>query len=393
MKIVLIYQDTAARDHLVEWLENTRGHVVLFSSGWPSGWFPLLVQHDPDLVLLPDRGDGLDLSLLIAFESFPGCQFRRLSPSSLFTNTGVSDELEATLVESERIHREKHGAWSPYADEQRFIFHDEAYQKFASTQKLHVPRRNPGWEAVASDQECRFLIQLQTAKFEDHHQRAKQYYATLRRFDRGLTREVSYRLAHGSYKIVWLREQIARWLTVLAHYIPDVEIEHCPGARNSSPRVDFIYYEMPPIFNYAVCSVLAFGIRASVADQIKDAVSWKFEGQPESQLITTGCLLFGINAYLAQVAQAQVWSMSHFLAPESSCQQVNPHSRNLRRTLGIFFEFWGWEHLWNSDEGIREITRKFHSGETRVDRPSGVPMAPTFTQFRQIMAEKPLQHL
>lgn len=388
MKIVIVHPDTTVRKRLVEWLEQTRGHAVLSASDWPDDLRAIVAELEPDLVLLHAMKGPAHLPDMFALLAFEECRFQNLPATSLFTEDGPSGALESLLSEQERIRREKQWLLRDYADEQRIIIHDEAYQKFASAEKLHVPGPEPGWESVASNQECRFLLQLQTAKVENCHQQAQHYYQALRRFDEGLTLEAAYRLAHGSYKIVALREQIARWLTVLAHYIPDIEIEHCPAPHNASSRVDYIHYEMPPVFDYAVFSVLAYGMNAAVAAQIKEAVTWQFEGQSESQLATKGCMLFGLNAYLAQVARAQIEAMSQFLDMESSFYKSEMGNRNLRRTLGIYFEFWGWPYLWNMGDGLREITRRFHSGETRVVGPEGVAMTPTFCQFRQMMVEE-----
>ena len=339
------------------------------------------------MVLLPPSAKSAHLPESFATLAFQDCLFKNLPTGAHFTKAGVSAALEALLTELEGVYRAKQ--WTPrsYADDQRIIIHDEEYQKFASAEKLPVPGQKPGWGSIAVSQESRFVLQLQTARLDERHQRAQNYHRALQQFDQGLTQEAAYRLAHCSYKIVWLREQIGRWLTVLAHYIPDVEIEHCPAPHNASSRIDYLHYEMPPVFNYAVFSVLAYGMNAAVAEQIQDAVSWQFEGQSERQLVATGCMLFGLNTYLEHLAQAQVEAMSQFLDLESPFHQPDRGTRNLRRTLGIYFELWGWNYLWNMGDNLCEITRRFHSGETRVERPAGVAMTPTFCQFRQLLAE------
>lgn len=389
MKIVIIHPKAWVRKSLVEWLEETRGHAVLADGDWPNDLRTVVAQYEPDLVLLPPatKSSALNPEIFVPL-TFQECHFENLPDGRIFTDETPSVELEELLTEQERIYRTRQWSVRDYADDQRIIVHDEKYQSLASTQKLHVPSHEPGWGAVASNQEGRFLLQLQTAQMEDRHQRAEQYYRALQSFDEGLMQEVAYRLEHGSYKIAWLREHLARWLTVLSHYIPDAEIEHCPAPHNASTRVDFLHYEMPPVFGYAVSTVLIYGTNKSVALQIRDAASWRFGEQSETQLVTTACFLYGLNAYLAQVARAQIESVSQFLDPESPFHQTGMDTRNLRRTLGIFFEFWGWNYLWSLGDNIQEITRRFHSGETRVECPAGATMTPTFIQFRQMLMSK-----
>ena len=390
MKIIIIHPDAVVRSRLVEWLEQTRGHAVLWTGDWPANFRATVAEHEPDMVLLPPPAkSAAHLPEAFATLAFQDCLFKNVPAGALFAKAGVSGTLEALLTEQEENYRAKQWSSRNYADDQRIIIHDEKYQRFASAEKLHVPTREPNWESIAINQESRFVLQLQTARLDDRHQRAQNYFHALQQFDQGLTQEAAYRLAHCSYKIVWLREQIARWLTVLAHYIPDVEIEHCPAPQNASSRIDYLHYQMPPVFNYAVFSVLAHGMNAAVAEQIQDAVSWQFEGQSERQLVATGCMLFGLNTYLAQVARAQVEAMSQFLDPESSFHHPDMGTRSLRRTLGIYFEFWGWNYLWNMGDNLCEITRRFHSGQTRVERPAGSAMTPTFRQFRQLLTATP----
>ena len=389
MKIVIIHPKASIRNSLIEWLEKKRGHAVLAHGNWPADLRAAVAEFEPNLVLLPPAPATKDAALpsdIFVPLTFPECPFETLPDGPLFSDEKPSAKLEGFLDEQERIYRERPWSVRDYADDQRIIVHDQRYQPLASVKKLHLPKDEPGY--LYCDQ-CRIVLHLQMAQTDDRHQRAQDYCHALERFSEGLMQETAYRLSHGSYKIVWLREQIARWLTVLAHYIPDFEIENGPAPHTASPRVDFVHYEMPPVYHYAVYSVLACRINKSVAEQIRTAMLWQFTGQSEAELVYEGCFLFGLNAYLEQVARAQIVAMSQFLDPESEFHRQGTNSRNLRRTLGIYFVFWGWDHLRNMmDAGLQEITRKFHSGEIRVKLPEDVLTTPTFRLFRQLFLVK-----
>jgi len=381
MKIILAHPDSLFRARIVEWLEQTRGHAVLCSCATPGYWPAMVAQYEPDLVLVPDE-NGMSTALGFQFASITcrDCQFRVLPTVA---GNDFHAIYEPVIDEAELQYRTQTPQTRRFADDQRVIMFDDGYQPFPY-RKLHVPNRKDGWKKVVENQEAKFILQLQTGVIDNRHQRAKRYLALLQRFDRGLRKEMAYRVPHGSYKTAWLREELARWLTVFAHYIPDVEIEHCPGPHNASSQFDYLHYTMPVHFLYPVACVLAYGVRDTIGSQITDAVTWKFEGQSEAELVAAGCRLFGVNAYLAQAARAQVRSMDQFLSPDSlfhkAYQDVN--IRSIRRSLGIYFEHWGWDYLWNLGDHLRKITLGFHSGTTRVERQPGSRMSVSFCEFR-----------
>ena len=389
MKLVIIHPKASIRNSLIEWLEKKRGHAVMAHGDWPADLRATVAEFEPDLVLLPPapaaKSAVAPADLFIPL-TFPECPFENLPEGPLFTDDKPSDDLEMFFAEQERIYRERPWSVRDYADEQRIVVHDERYQPLASVKKLHLPKDKPGYLYC---EQCRFVLHLQMAQTDDRHQQALDYLHALELFSEGLMQEAAYRLAHGSYKIVCLREQIARWLNVLAHYIPDFEIENGPAPHTASSCVAFVHYEMPPVFHYAVYSVLACRINKSVAEQIRAAMLWKFTGQSEVELVNAGCFLFGLNAYLEQVVRAQIDAMSQFLDPESEFHRLGTNSRNLRRALDVYFEFWGWDHFRDmTDAGLQEITRKFHSGEIRVKLPKDVLTTPTFRLFRQLFLVK-----
>jgi len=379
MKILLIDQDSASRARAATWLEDERHHAVVCASEWPHNWPVVLAEYEPDLVLVPSGSRLQSPDYLLATSSFPDCDFLLFERHA---DEPPAAYLDSILGGAETAYHQRKISARPFADARRYIIHDDPYMDYASEAKLHSPKNAPGWEEIAIRQEAMFVMQLQMGMADGRHLRAKQYYKVLARFNRGIKCECAYRLGHNSYKVAWLREQLGRWMTVIAHYIPDTEVEHCPPPQNASSGFAFLHYEMPTVFLYPIGCVLLYGIRAGLAAQIQDAAAWRYDGEDETQLAARGCSLFGLNAYLAEVARAQVWVMEQFMSPTSEFHVETADSRSLRRTMGTYFEFWGWDYLWNMGKNLRQITTRVQSGETRVERSVGSKMVPTFCEFR-----------
>jgi hypothetical protein len=386
MKIVLIYPEEAVLEKIVDWLERERRHVVVWAQRWQDDLPALLARHEPDCLLMPEGTLHFNMDIAAAQRLFPDCNFCYLPNLTSSTNGQMPAALEPVVAGAEAAYRARQLMARPYAAEKRYIIHDPANQEFASSQKLHTPKRKAGRRSVAAQQEAMFLLQLQAATTDDRHAQAKRYLSVLLHFDRALERESAYRLAHGSFKISWLREQIARWMTVLAYYIPGAEVEHCIAPQNPSPRCAYLHHEIPLIAFYPIfCCIISFGIRQSIAEQIKAAVPWVYKGEDEAALVKTGIFLFGLNGYLREVAKAQVWAMGQFLNPNSPFHRAKSDSRSRRRNLQVYLEFWGWDYLRAMGPELRRITSAFHSGTTRVKRPAGETVAPSFYEFRQVL--------
>jgi hypothetical protein len=131
----------------------------------------------------------------------------------------------------------------PYAEDSRIVLHDESLRALW-TGKLNRPQQVEGWEKTCAHQEARFVLQLQTA--QKNHGAAKNYFECLRAQQAGLDQEIAYRLPHGSYKALsWSRELVAKWLALLAHYVPDAELQFLPRAGTPGPAIDYVHHDVP----------------------------------------------------------------------------------------------------------------------------------------------------
>jgi len=343
MKIIIIHPNETLRTKLRSWIEEHTKHAVLFDEAVVENLKCRIAQHEPDLVLLPT---GLTASAqLVTFGGSPEPD----TPQILFSNTlflflpesldsldwddCASQEILPLIVQAEKFRRTINPCAHGYSSKERKVYHDEGFRTFAKHGKLHRPEFKEGWEKTCEQQEARFVLQLQAGTSEDRHQQAKRYLSILRRFDRGLQNEMAYRIGHGSYKVTELREQIGRWLTVIAHYIAGVELDHCPGPQNPSPHLGFVHHSQPMPYLYAVGCVMMVGINPAIKNQIIEATTWEFNGETDEEIAAVGCRLLGLNSFLKQVATAQVRAMDQFLDRNSEFHQFSDLSRRAHRHL------------------------------------------------------------
>jgi hypothetical protein len=376
MKILILRANPDDAAKLTAWLES-RGHAVVACVPQFERLPEALAGHDHDLVVTVIKPEWSELreALRSVEVSFADSYFIEIGAEQLREDQPAA-EITDRLEQIEKAYRTRILKPRPFTSRKRTVFHDGQYIPWASAEKRHAPVQDENFRRHASAEVYRFVLQLRAANVR--HEQARRYLRILRREDRGLRHEVAYRLAHGSYKIIWLREHLARWLTVLAHYIPGTELEHCPGPRNSSPDFVAIDWEMPTTYLYAVACARMFGMNEAVLGETVHCTSWTFRGQPEAELVQHGIRLYGICAYLSEVAEAQVRAFGAILDGSASMD-----TRLMRRNLGIVFEFQGFIHLWQLPSYIERVYRAVMAGED-CGVPENAPAAPSFAAFRRI---------
>jgi hypothetical protein len=267
----------------------------------------------------------------------------------------------------------------PYADSDRYVLHDLSLQAFWAG-KLNRPERKEGWERICSHQEVRFVLQLQTAR--KNHPAAKRYFECLVAQQAGLDQEISYRLAHGSFKALsWSRDLAIKWLALLAHYVPDAELEYLPLAGMPGPAVDYVHHHTPVEGMYAVTLVLLSRVKPSIDHEIKDLVISRFDGQDEQALLSLSLKLYGMAKWLEQVGRSQIELMDAWLDP-AVVGRVDDHNipRGEHRNAGIYRDFYDLTFIVNSPEPLASILKGFHAGTTYVPERRFLP---SFSEFRR----------
>jgi hypothetical protein len=272
-----------------------------------------------------------------------------------------------------------------YAEGNRNVVHDESLQDLWKG-KLNRPEQVEGWEKTCAHQEARFVLQLQTA--QRNHAAAKNYFECLRAQQAGLDQEIAYRLPHGSYKALsWSRDLAAKWLALLAHYVPDVELQFLPQAGTPGPTIDYVHHDMRIEGVYAATLILCSGLKASVAEAIKELVTTRFDQQDENTLFATSLKLYGTAKFLEQVGTAQIELMEAWLDPtvvDRAGDREVP--RGEHRNAGIYRDFYDLTFIVASPEPLDSILKGFHAGTTYVEERRFLP---TFAEFRRIGREKP----
>jgi hypothetical protein len=267
----------------------------------------------------------------------------------------------------------------PYAEGNRVVFHDESLRAFWKG-KLSRPQQVEGWEKTCANQEARFHLQLQTGR--NNHHAAIIYFECLRAQQAELDREISYRLAHGSYKALsWSRDLAAKWLALLAHYVTDTEVQFLPLATTPGPAIDFVHHDMPVEGVYATSLILSSGVKASVAEAIKELVTTRFDQQDENTLLSTSLKLYGMAKFLEQVGTAQIELMQGWLNPTVVDRAEDREVPRGGRVAGIYRDFYDLTFIVASPEPLDSILKAFHAGTTDIEDRQFLP---SFKEFRRI---------
>jgi len=268
-----------------------------------------------------------------------------------------------------------------YADDSRVVLHDQTLHAFWRG-KLNRPRHmDKGWEKVCAEQEARFVMQLQTAR--KSHQAAKKYYLCLLSQQTGLDQELGYRLVHGSYKALsWSRDLACKWLALLAHYVPDTDLEHLPKAGTPGPAVDFVHHDTPLEGLYVATLLILYKINPAVVKAIKHLVRARFEGQNDYDLLALSLKLYGVAKMLQQVGIAQIELMEGWLDPAITNRADDANiPRSEHRNAGIYRDFYDLGFVICSPEPLASILKGFHRGTSHIQQERFLP---SFAEFRRI---------
>jgi hypothetical protein len=273
----------------------------------------------------------------------------------------------------------------PYAEGNRLVCHDASLHAFWKG-KLNRPERTEGWERICSQQEARFVLHLQTAR--KNHATAKNYFACLSMQQAGLDQELAYRLSHGSYKALsWSRDLAVKWLALLAHYVPDAELEYLPLPGTPGPAIDYVHHKISVEGMYAVALVLLSGIKPSIQHVIETHITARFEGQDDNALLELSLQLYGLAKFLEQVGRAQIELMDVWLDPAIVGRTEGQHvPRGEHRNAGIYRDFYDLKFIVLSPEPLASILRGFHAGTTSVEERRYFP---TFAEFRRLCRHVP----
>jgi len=360
MKIVLYSSSPDFAASACSFVEEC-GHAVMAIATTREKLFILVARHAPHYIVA--RAPDLTAEVAALMQQFyPDTRVITTDTEQGNWQEHLTDILNSSLVPIPP---------RPYADGKRVVLHDFSLQKLSSGKKLKRPERTDGWEKVCVKQEARFIRQLQGGRI--NHQAAKLYLAHLLAQQPGLEEELYYRISHGSYKgLSWARDLAVRWLSLLAHYVPEVELEYLPSPTTPGPAVDYVHHLLSPEALYAVMVMLSAGMSPAIDSNLRALVVEGFDGQDDTALARISLSLFGLAKYLEGVARAQVALMDTWLDPVAFADSPSTH-RTYERRAGTFRDFHDLSFIVHAPHPLIDILHGFHQGSTYVINPNSFP--------------------
>lgn len=383
MKIIIFAVDFASTHQLTLEIKKNE-HLVMETVDEPDQLIQIIARTTPHRLVFhtPSRSATGHLILEQLRVLFPDLQVCSLSGDLSVEQAVWHPALQEFLAQPVQPQEPR-----PYAEGDRVVGHDDSLQTFWKG-KLNRPERKEGWEVICANQEARFVLQLQTAR--KNHSAAKRYFECLTMQQAGLDQELAYRLAHGSYKALsWSRDLAAKWLALMAHYVPDTELEYLPLASTPGPAIDYVHHNMPVEGMYAAALVILSTVKPTIQNAIKELVTARFDQQDDDALLDLSLKLYGMAKMLEQVGCAQIELMDAWLDPaivDRAEDRTVPRGES--RNAGIFRDFHDLTFIVLSPEPLTSILRGFHAGSTYVEERQYLP---SFAEFRRLCRhEKPM---
>jgi hypothetical protein len=376
MKVIIFAADFASTHQLMLEIKKTE-HLVVETIDEPDQLIQTIARTTPHRLVFhtPSRSTTEHLIPEQLRVLFPDLQVCSLSGDLSLEQAVWQLALQEFLAQPVQPQAPR-----PYAEGDRVVGHDDSLQTFWKG-KLNRPERKEGWEKICSNQEARFVLQLQTAR--KNRSAAKHYFECLAMQQAGLDQELAYRLAHGSYKALsWSRDLAVKWLALLAHYVPDAELDYLPLAGAPGPAIDYVHHDVSMEGTYAAALMLLSGIKPAIKNAITTLVTSRFEGQDDDALLDLSLKLYGMSKFLEQAGRAQIELMDAWLDPTIVGQPENRNvPRGESRNAGIFRDFHDLTFIVLSPEPLASILRGFHAGTAYVEERQFLP---SFAEFRRL---------
>ncbi len=376
MKIILIHPNNRLRTGLRRWLEKHTNHAVLLDTSKVSNLAKEIACYEPDLVFLP--APEADKPAIASFDQ-SGKYFPNLLFVLLPKTKDAMHSIPQLVAHAENLLRELPPIPIREPEEGKLIVFADPALKCKNSEE---PSSN-GFtdEENHNIQTIRYIQQLQVALSDERHAKAKRYLALLRRDYRRIRNLVTSGICSRASQIALLRDQIGRWMTVLAHYIPGIELEHCPKAQPISTAIRYIHHRMPATYHYPVASILMNQIEQDIWGHILQVVVPN-EAEPDPAGLELR--LLGINEYLAQVTEAQIFAFEQFLDLNSEFHTTDHLSLRTRQRLATYFRFWCLDLIWADEISLPVMVKEVLNGALIL--PNTPVVAPSFRKFLEMIA-------
>ena len=358
MKVLLLAPHNRRRKKLIHWLRRHKAIVVAAKTLKGILILEEIARCTPHLIAFAEEWVDADTEAVLIFIAQ---EFRSVA---LVRLPFVSGDREVPYHWTDLLRKRLRAPLAPwvpmpYGDEVRLVFHDPEFQHFSKGDKIVAG-------SLGIERQCAGLFCLLDGG-KRNHVRAKAYLAAVEACLVGLEPELIYRMVHRSYKgLSWSRDLVTRFVAVIAHYIPGVEIDYLPFPAPIHSSIDYVHYEQPLEDRYALDALCRMQIHQSVEELLRSSSQWIFTGQSGVTLLAEQCQLYGLAAFLHQVAQAHIATVDRWLK-QSGTGVEEDLTREARRQQGIVRDFWDWGLIFESPGMLPHLLRAYHDGSWKPD--------------------------
>jgi len=372
VKVIII---TKHNGELIRDVVEKAGHAVVAQTDDLAHLLTLLVQYAPHCCFVehPVHPEGI---LEKVTSLFPRTRFVPLTyqRGSSWTQT-ILDSLGQGPIQLR---------WDPSEPEQRTIITDLRYFALGGDPKHKRPTcQDTGRDKVEVDR-LRLLAMMRTARRVGT--RAEAYRDAVAMLDGAETREMVYRTLQGNYRsMVVARDQIARYLGYLCHYVPGADLDCLVPAVPQPANARFLHYDPPAELLYASYCLSLFGFNVDLAPAVVETIRWRYEGGGTADLTRTALAASGLVFVLKAIVMSHCVAISWLTDPDTPMNLGRRLPRAVRRTLQTFRDFWDLSHEVMNLEDPKTIVPlliEFHSHPEQETLPDSLRV-PSFAEFHQ----------
>jgi hypothetical protein len=364
MKLIVL----SKTDHpeLITQLQD-RGHVVMITTSDFEAAVRAIFEYRPHAVIINGRVDDAFLKQAVEFTSgLP--DLRLVLHQEIDSETTLDLQLEAV--------RQKVANYiQPPTPGDRLIFFDERYKTLTNGPELRAGK--PEHEYLIQEQD-RLLLLVEQAGVRQ--EAARRYRDQVKQSDHEEMREISYRMMHENCEgLANAQEQAGRWLAVLAHYVPAVELCYLPMPGDPIHGVRWVSYGSSPEVAYAFICLSHFGFVHNVCTSLRWLLRRKFDGGEDSITPYAVLSLIGSCGLIERVAEAQLNAMDRYLSSDAKTLLKDLQVASVRQEHQTVTEFWDMPMLREYPQLLAKTIDDYHRGR-RSSASVAIP------HFREVLA-------
>lgn len=362
MKLLFCHSNPQSLRRLTE--RPLAGQNVVVACHQVSALIPLIASIEPHLVVI--GGDKLGTTPQELQNRLRAAGFRM--PVHILPQSSPSDEALDEI-------------WQVLAAASRNQFNVELDpQEYTVLTEKDFDRSDSGEGEDWIGQENRFLALL--AAGADQQRRAQAYLAAAEATEHHCESDWVAAVLDGNAPAYLWRTQLFRYVSVLAHYVPGVDVECLPLPHPPSGKMDYLYTALSVEAYYALCAIRAFGISPQC-----DKALWEvgqIQATTDTRLSEDAARLVGWARFLREIALAHVQLLDACLANDPVRLRALQQTRDTRNQQLIACRWWRLASSVASSGRLLPLVREFHAGR----RSMGVPEFDSFFRFAERIQQK-----